>query len=364
MQIHELTYPQLNEGILDGIKSVAAKATGAVSNAAGAVGNAAKAAGNALASTTSWDSTIANKAAKTTAAQTTEYVDRLAQQWQVASKSIPRNFEPTDPAKAAKAAKASELAQLRKEVEREKMKDRLRKSIDQYDTSTGKIAQALLKKGDMPLPATGTLAARPNPYMTPAANTPLDTTKISVPPKAGAPTQAELDKLQQRIKAATGQSVNEAFADLPGAKPVAGNPVSAKVTAMPRNIKGQSGVWSPTYAKFFQNWVDTKFASVIPGTTQKVTMDMVRDMPEFGSQLKNQALADVVKSRKDPQQNDTAVKKYLTLAVQGMQAKSAQLKKENPDLTKKTGLGQTVKSTGNPEADQLLIKQGYKVAAI
>ena len=90
---------------------------------------------------------------------------------------------------------------------------------------------------------------------------------------------------------------------------------------------------------------------------------MVRDMPEFKRDL-SLALADVVRSRSNPQQNDVAVKKYLTLAVQGMQAKSAQLKKENPDLTKKTGLGQTVKSTGNPEADQLLIKQGYKVAAI
>ena len=353
MQIHELTYPQLNEGILNGIKSVAAKA-------AGAVGNAAKAAGNALASTTNWDSTIANKAAKTTASQTAEYVDRLAQQWQAASKSIPRDFEPTDPAKTAKAA---ELAQLRKEVEREKMKDRLSKSIDQYDTSTRKIAQALLKKGDMPLPATGTLAARPNPYMTPAANTPLDTTKISAAPKAGAPTQAELDKLQQRIKAATGQSVNEAFADLPGAKPTAGNPVDPSVTTPPSSIKRQGFEGAPRYTKFFQNWVDTKFASVIPGTTQKVTMGMVRDMPEFKRPL-SIALADVVKNRSNPQQNDTAVKKYLTLAVQGMQAKSAQLKKENPDLTRKTGLGQTVKSTGNPEADQVLIKQGYKVAAI
>ena len=53
MQIHELTYPQLNEGILNGIKSVAAKA-------AGAVGNAANTAGNAIANATNWNSTIAN----------------------------------------------------------------------------------------------------------------------------------------------------------------------------------------------------------------------------------------------------------------------------------------------------------------
>lgn len=347
MQIHELTYPQLNEGILNGIKSVASKAAGAVSNAASA-------AGKAIASTTSWDASIANKAAKTTAAQTAEYVDRMASEWQTVSKSVPREIQPAKNPDAE--AKKAELDALKKEVEREKTKDQLRKSIDQYGEKTGKIAQALIRKGDIPVPKPGAPA--------PVATAPLDTTKISAPPKPGAPTPAEMAKLQQRIQAAASKQVHEAFTDLPGSKPAVGGAVDPSVTAPPSNIKRQGFAGAPRYTQHFQNWVDTKLASVIPGTTQKVTMSMVRAMPEFKRNL-NLALAGVVNSRANPQQNDEAVKKYLTLAVQGMQAKSAQLKQENPALVaKKKGLGVTIKSTGNPEADQLLIKQGYKVAEL
>jgi hypothetical protein len=163
--------------------------------------------------------------------------------------------------------------------------------------------------------------------------------------------------------------VNEAFNDLPGGVAPAGNPVDPSVTAMPKQFQQNTAMRKGNRARKFLSWSDGKLAATIPGTRQTLNMDMVRKDPTTGQQL-NSALTKVVKTENDPTANAAAVEEYLTIAVQGIQKLSAQLKQQDPALaqaSKKYQLGagsrknNMVKSTKNPEADEVLRQQGFQV---
>jgi hypothetical protein len=95
-------------------------------------------------------------------------------------------------------------------------------------------------------------------------------------------------------------------------------------------------------------------------------MDMVRSqLPDIGLQLSS-ALSRVEQAPTDP----AAIEAYITIAVQGIQRLSQQLKQQDPGLAKKAtsyeiGPAQRnnnyVKTTKNPEADAALRAQGFVV---
>jgi len=165
-----------------------------------------------------------------------------------------------------------------------------------------------------PTPAT-TTAAKPAPkWLTP-------TTKMT---KAapGKPTADEYAKLQQRIAAADAKQrgvTNEAFADLPGAKPAAGRAVPASATARPK-MKAPPPLQS-RYAQNFKSWVTSKVADKSSG----LGLADVEKMPELSRAL-NQALAQVVTTQQNPNDNIAAVEQYLLLVGQSMQKLSAKNK--------------------------------------
>jgi hypothetical protein len=240
--------------------------------------------------------------------QTADYVNKLAGEWKQAVKSMPR-----PQAKAAPAPQPQAQATTQPQA----------------------------------------VAPRPQ-YGKPAS--------ISAPPNPGAPTPAEQEKLQQRIAAAT-QNMHEAFNDLPGTKPQAGNPVRKAVTATPPQIKGQSGIWSPTYAKHFQDWVSGKLKSTIPGTTTAVGLDTVTKDPAIKKQLEA-LLAAVVKSRNDPATNDAAVKNYLMTAITGLQQASAKIRAEAPKAQPAPISGGSASTLSNAQLYQLgkeIISKGERV---
>jgi len=177
-------------------------------------------------------------------------------------------------------------------------------------------------------PAVATPPVAPNPggRVTPYMNVTTPATappKISKPPAAGLPTSAEYEKLQQRIAAAdakqSGQT-NEAFSDLPGAKPTAGGAVAPTVTARPAGIKAPPPLQS-RYAQNFKSWVTSKVADKSSG----LGLADVEKMPELSRTL-NQALAKVVTTQQTPTDNIAAVEQYLLMVGQAMQKLSAEQK--------------------------------------
>ena len=116
----------------------------------------------------------------------------------------------------------------------------------------------------------------------------------------------------------------------------------------------------------FQKWVDGKMAATIPGTHQELNMNMVRS--KF-SDVKEQLSAALARVEQAPT-DSAAIEAYITIAVQGIQRLSQQLKQSNPALAKKSNFYQTgpaqrnnnyVKPTNNPEADAALRAQGFIV---
>jgi hypothetical protein len=139
----------------------------------------------------------------------------------------------------------------------------------------------------------------------------------------GKPTADEYEKLQQRIAAADAKQrgvTNEAFADLPGAKPAAGGAVAPAVTAKPAGIKAPPPLQS-RYAQNFKSWVTSKVADKSSG----LGLTDVEKMPEMTRAL-NQALARVVTTQQNPNDNIAAVEQYLLIVGQAMQKLSAEQK--------------------------------------
>jgi hypothetical protein len=166
-----------------------------------------------------------------------------------------------------------------------------------------------------PVTAT-TSTAKPAPkWLTP-------TTKMtkSAP---GKPTADEYAKLQQRIAAADAKQrgvTNEAFADLPGAKPAPGGAVPASATAKPAGIKAPPPLQT-RYAQNFKSWVTSKVADKSSG----LGLADVEKMPNMSRTL-NQALANVVTTQQNPNDNIAAVEQYLLTVGQAMQKLSAEQK--------------------------------------
>jgi len=173
--------------------------------------------------------------------------------------------------------------------------------------------------------ATTATAAKPAPkWLTP-------TTKISKSANPGLPTTTEYEKLQQRIAAADAKQrgvTNEAFGDLPGTKPAVGGVVPASVTAKPAGTKAPPPLQS-RYAQNFKSWVTSKVADKSSG----LGLTDVEKMPEMTRAL-NQALAKVVTTQQNPNDNIAAVEQYLLTVGQAMQKLSAEQKatqqKNNP----------------------------------
>jgi hypothetical protein len=154
----------------------------------------------------------------------------------------------------------------------------------------------------------------------PAPNWLTPTTKISKP-VAGKPTADEYAKLQQRIAAASAkqQGVTEAFSDLPGAKPAAGGAVPASVTARPA-MKALPPLQS-RYAQNFKTWAASKVADKSSG----LGLTDVEKMPGMSRTL-NQALAQIVTTQQNPNDNIAAVEQYFLTVGQAMQKLSAEQK--------------------------------------
>jgi hypothetical protein len=149
------------------------------------------------------------------------------------------------------------------------------------------------------------------------------TTKISKSANPGLPTTTEYEKLQQRIAAADAKQrgvTNEAFGDLPGTKPAVGGVVPASVTAKPAGTKAPPPLQS-RYAQNFRSWVTSKVADKSSG----LGLADVEKMPEMTRAL-NQALAKVVTTQQNPNDNIAAVEQYLLMVGQAMQKLSAEQK--------------------------------------
>ena len=203
-----------------------------------------------------------------------------------------------------------------------------------------------------PTAQTQPVAPAPKPAVAPAAPA-TNTAPISTITKSnsGLPNAAEYEKLQQRIAAAAAKQpgpTNEAFSDLPGAKPVAGGTVAPAVTAKPaaggtvapavtarpKSIKQPPPLQS-RYAQNFKTWVATKVADKSSG----LKLLDVEKMPDMSRGL-NQALAKVVTTQQDPTANQSAVEQYLLMVGQAMQKLSA----EQRAIQRQSGTGSRVSS--------------------
>lgn len=307
MQIHEIT--ALREGILDTLKDLKAsyKTPGAFdSNKFNQSKNQAK-----------------------SQQQTAEYVKKLAAEWLQVVKTLPA-AAPTAQTTASKASPGQMPASV-------------------AQSSQGQVMQQVYGK-----PRGGIQGLQ------------SDLEEACVYPALAKRLDKALTKIQTPMKYT---KVNEAFNDLPGGVAPAGNPVDPSVTTMPKQFQQNTAMRKGNRARKFLSWSDGKLAATIPGTRQTLNMDMVRKDPTTGQQL-NSALMKVVKTENDPTANAAAVEEYLTIAVQGIQKLSAQLKQQDPALaqaSKKYQLGagsrknNMVKSTKNPEADEVLRQQGFQV---
>jgi len=189
-----------------------------------------------------------------------------------------------------------------------------------------------------PMAQTQPVAPAPKPAVVPAAPA-TNTAPISTITKSnsGLPNAAEYEKLQQRIAAAAAKQpgpTNEAFSDLPGAKPAAGGTVAPAVTARPKSIKQPPPLQS-RYAQNFKTWVTSKVADKSSG----LGLADVEKMPDMSQSL-DQALSNVVTTQQDPKNNQLAVEKYLILVGQAMQKLSA----EQRAKTRQQGGGNRVSS--------------------
>jgi hypothetical protein len=180
---------------------------------------------------------------------------------------------------------------------------------------TGRFHAA--KPQTAPAAVPDTVAAKTAPkWLTP-------TTKMTKS-SPGKPTADEYEKLQQKIAAADAKQrglTNEAFADLPGAKPAAGGAVAPEVTAKPPGIKAPPPLQS-RYAQNFKNWA----ASKVEDKSSGLGLADVEKMPDMSRGL-NQALVQVVATQQDPKANQTAVEQYLVMVGQAMQKLSSAQRK-------------------------------------
>jgi hypothetical protein len=145
---------------------------------------------------------------------------------------------------------------------------------------------------------------------------PITTPRGEVISKPGDPSYDQLAK---------SSGLKEAFGDLPGAKPVAGNT-------------------EQLYARTFERWANEQLATKERNSGKEINLNTVKsDYPEYVAQLKT-ALDAVISSRANDAANQDAVSKYLVLAMKGIQQVAARLRAENPRAYYGGGGGRTSSS--------------------
>jgi hypothetical protein len=194
------------------------------------------------------------------------------------------------------------------------------------------------------------LAAKPNKPAVPGAslNEPISIGGQKLNPKD--PKDA---KLIAQLKAKG--NIAEAFGDLPGAKPAAGNAVDPQITAVPKTIAISTAQRNSKYAQSFQNWVKQKLTTRESGTGATINMDEVlKRIPGIDQKLKT-ALTSVYTTRNDPATNQTAVENYLTIAATGFQQAAQQIRKENPERVATRAASPAAKKVdADPQTQQVL----------
>lgn len=115
----------------------------------------------------------------------------------------------------------------------------------------------------------------------------------------GKPSPAEYAKLQQKIAAASGATA----------------PAKTTTAATPPPNAYQSG---------FEQWAAEKLRTVVPQTSHVIDLDDVKKS-DIGDELAR-ALAQVVSTANNAQQNAAAVNNYLTIAVAGISMLSAEIR--------------------------------------
>ena len=123
---------------------------------------------------------------------------------------------------------------------------------------------------------------------------------------AGKPSPAEYAKLQQKIAAASGTT----------------DP--AKATAAAPSTASAPPTASSAYQSGFEKWADEKLQTVVPQTSHVIDLDDVKKS-DIGDELAR-ALAQVVSTANNAQQNAVAVNNYLTIAVAGISMLSAEIR--------------------------------------
>lgn len=123
-------------------------------------------------------------------------------------------------------------------------------------------------------------------------------------------------KLQKMFGAPRGglqdidSDLEEAFTDLPGAKPTEGNTPQV-------------------YKQAFERWANDQLTTHERNSGETLNLATVKAEPGYAAQLKT-ALDAVVNSRADNAANQEAVKNYLVLAMKGLQQIAARKRAENP----------------------------------
>lgn len=150
--------------------------------------------------------------------------------------------------------------------------------------------------------------------------------------------------------------LEEAFGDLPGAKPAAPATPQAQ-TAKYKAAKASAPELAArnAYRTAFTNWVNKNIATKEQSTGTPMDLTYISQDPKVKAQL-DQLLTAIINNRTDPEANQKSVEAYLQTAITAMQAKA----KEIRSVSGSTG-GKTIKSTGNPQADKDLKALGYTV---
>lgn len=145
----------------------------------------------------------------------------------------------------------------------------------------------------------------------------------------------------------------EAFNDLPGAKPPAGNPVDPKLTT---SVGKQGDPRTSMYSQAFKKWANERLATRERTTGKTIDLEyLLQAIPGFGRKL-DQLLTQVYNTRNDATTNTQAVTAYLDTAMKGIQQVAKEMR-----TTGQASAEKTIKTTGNPAKDELLKQDGWTV---
>jgi hypothetical protein len=276
MQIHELTSrKRVDENFMTNLAKAAGGAVkGAVGNAVQGVKDTAGQLGAQLKDPKSWISTKSAAVAKGGAQlkqQTDRYAQQLAGEWAQQSKALvgaegtaklAANQQAT-PATSPAGNKSTPTPNIQGGSELQKAQ------------AAGSAARLAVgdKRSELQIAAEPNsianrqLATEPNKPAVPGA--PLNE-PISIGGQKLNPKDPKDAKLIAQLKAKG--NLEEAFADLPGAKPAAGGAVDPKVTA---GVGKQGNPLSSAYITAFKKWADAKLATRESNTGETLTMKTV-----------------------------------------------------------------------------------------